>query len=109
MGEWIAIASLALTVGGVIAGFISKFSKMELRIEKNEERDKEEREKNDKKFDELYQASHKNNENLVELNTTIKMLVTNLNTQYERFDKRFTSIESKLDELSKKSRTTTRK
>ena len=109
MGEWIAIATLALTIGGVIAAVSGKFSKMELQIETNEKRDKEEREKNDKKFDELYQASHKNNENLVELNTTIKMLVTNLNTQYAGFDKRFTSIESKLDELSKKSRTTTRK
>ena len=69
---------------------------MEQRMETNEARDKEEREDNKKKFEELYNRSNSTKESIVELTTTIKMMVT-------QNEKNFADIKIKLDEVIKKS------
>ena len=92
MGEWIGIAASFLSIAIVIAGVVSKFSKMEERMRINEERDKETREKNEKMFDELFNSRNKTNENLTELTVTVKMLVSNM-------DKQFLGINDQLNKI----------
>lgn len=92
MGEWIGIAGSFLSIAIVIAGVVSKFSKMEERMRINEERDKETREKNEKMFDELFNSRNKTNENLTELTVTVKMLVSNM-------DKQFLGINDQLNKI----------
>ena len=54
------------------------------------------REYNKKKFEELYNRSNSTKESIVELTTTIKMMVT-------QNEKNFADIKIKLDEVIKKS------
>lgn len=61
-------------------------------VENNSKRDEEERLKTSKKFDELYASKSKTNEVLAELNTTIKMMISN-------FDNQFKNLDKKIDEL----------
>lgn len=95
MAEWIAIAGLMVTIIGLISAEVSRNAKMESRMEANEARDKEEREDNKRKFEELYNRSNKTNENIVELTTTLKLMVT-------QNEKNFAEIKTKLDDVIKK-------
>lgn len=67
---------------------------LEIIMENNNKRDEEERIKTSKKFDELYASKNKTNEVLTELNTTIKMMISN-------FDKQFTNLDKKIDDLKR--------
>lgn len=96
MAEWIAIAASFIAILSTGAAVVSKIAKMEQRMETNEARDKEEREDNKKKFEELYNRSNSTKESIVELTTTIKMMVT-------QNEKNFADIKIKLDEVIKKS------
>lgn len=94
MFEWIAIGASFISI--ITAGCIvvSKFSKLEQRMDSNEERDKEERQDNKKKFEELYNSRNETNKNIVELTTTIKLMVT-------QNEKSFNEVNKKLDEVIK--------
>lgn len=94
MNEWIGIAASFFSIAVVIAGVVSKFSKLEERIKINEDRDRETREKYEKQFDDLYKSKNKTNENLTELTVTVKILVSNM-------DKQFDGINNKLDQITK--------
>lgn len=96
MAEWIAIAASFIAILSTGAAVVSKIAKMEQRMDTNEARDKEEREDNKKKFEELYNRSNSTKESIVELTTTIKMMVT-------QNEKNFADIKIKLDEVIKKS------
>ena len=96
MAEWIAIVASFIAILSTGAAVVSKIAKMEQRMETNEARDKEEREDNKKKFEELYNRSNSTKESIVELTTTIKMMVT-------QNEKNFADIKIKLDEVIKKS------
>lgn len=51
-------------------------------------------EKNEKKFDELFASRNKTNEALTELNTTMRMLIQNI-------DKQFENLDNKIEELKR--------
>lgn len=51
-------------------------------------------EKNEKKFDELFASRNKTNETLTELNTTMRMLIQNI-------DKQFENLDNKIEELKR--------
>lgn len=68
------------------------YNQIKTRFENNEKRDEEERKENNAKFAELYNSRNKTNETLTELSTTIKMLVSNINQQFEMLDKKIDSL-----------------
>ena len=72
----------------------SDITALKVIVENNSRRDEEERLKASKKFDELYASKNKTNEVLTELNTTIKMMITN-------FDNQFKNLDKKIDELKR--------
>lgn len=95
------LRTLSVTIGVItgllaILGYVVKISmdyqKLKTKVEQNEERDKEERESNNRKFTELYNSRNQTNEALIELTTTVKLMTTTLNQQFDRLDK-------KIDEL----------
>lgn len=92
MGEWIAIGASFVSILTAVCLVVSKFSKMEQRLNSNEERDREERADNKKKFEELYNSRNQTNENLRELTTTVKILVS-------QNEKEFSAINKKLDDV----------
>lgn len=94
MGVWIGVAASFVSIAVVIAGVVSKFAKMEQRMETNEKRDAEERTENRKKFEELYNSRNKQNELLIELATSVKDMNKNIDRQFE-------SLDRKIDELQK--------
>ena len=47
-----------------------------------------------KKFDELFDSRNKTNEALVELTTTVKMLVSSINQQFSNLEKKIDEIKS---------------
>ena len=92
---------LSIIGGGGLVGLFawvwnmaSKYQDLVTRVNQNEERDKEERAKTDAKFSELYTSRNKTNETLVELSTTIKMMISNMDTQFAQLNK-------KIDEIKK--------
>lgn len=68
------------------------YSQTKTKFAQNEKRDEEERSNNEKRFNELYTSRNQTNEVLTELSTTVKMLMQNINTQFQQLDK-------KIDEL----------
>lgn len=82
-----------------IISYITKlsgdYSKLKADFMNNQERDKEEWRKSAEKFTELYNSRNKTNETLIELSTTMKMML-------ERMDSQFNKLDSKIDELSKR-------
>lgn len=97
MGTWIAIATLALTLLGAFAGFISKDSKQELRIDNLEKELNKYEEKNDKNIEELFNSRNETNLNIKDLTASIRMLVT---TNEKSFDE----IKKMLDEINTRSK-----
>lgn len=94
---------LGILGGGGLLGLLgkvwnmgTKYQDLLNRVEANEKRDAEERENNNKKFTELYNSRNKTNETLVELNTTLKLMLTN-------FDNQFSTLNKKIDEMRKES------
>ena len=92
---------LGILGGGGLLGLLgkvwnmgTKYQDLLNRVEANEKRDAEERENNNKKFTELYNSRNKTNETLVELNTTLKLMLTN-------FDNQFSTLNKKIDEMRK--------
>lgn len=92
---------LGIVGGGGLVGLLGKVIKMSMkyqdllnRVEQNERRDEEERKRNSEKFTELYNSRNKTNEALVELTTTVKLMVTNM-------DQQFSSLNKKIDDLAK--------
>lgn len=92
---------ISIVGGGGILGLLGKVVNMSMRyqellsrVEQNEKRDEEERKDNALKFNELYNSRNKTNETLVELTTTVKMMVQNM-------DQQFVSLNKKIDELKK--------
>jgi seryl-tRNA synthetase len=97
---------LGIIGGGGLVGLLGKVIKMSMDYQKlksdlqqtqslisqNSKRDEEERKENALKFNELYNSRNKTNEALVELTTTVKMMVTNI-------DQQFCSLNKKIDEL----------
>lgn len=93
---------LSILGGGGVIGLIGKILKMGMqyqdllnRVKHNEERDEEERRNNAEKFNELYNSRNKTNEALIELTTTVKMMISNM-------DQQFVSLNKKIDELKGK-------
>lgn len=62
----------------------------------NIERDKE---KFEHKFNELFANKDKTNETLVELSTTLKMLVQNIDNRFVGMEKQLEKFDKKIDEL----------
>lgn len=92
---------ISIVGGGGILGLLGKVVNMSMRyqellsrVEQNEKRDEEERKDNALKFNELYNSRNKTNETLIELTTTVKMMVQNM-------DQQFVSLNKKIDELKK--------
>lgn len=92
---------ISIVGGGGILGLLGKVVNMSMRyqellsrVEQNEKRDEEERKENALKFNELYNSRNKTNETLIELTTTVKMMVQNM-------DQQFVSLNKKIDELKK--------
>jgi hypothetical protein len=82
------------------------YSRLKTRLENNEIKDKEEKEEilkmfekeskiNSAKFTELFNSRNKSNEILTELATTIKLMMKNIDIQFENLDK-------KIDELKQR-------
>lgn len=72
----------------------NKINTLEIFIQTNTKKLDDYEKKNSQKFDELFNSRNKTNEVLAELNTTIRMLVQNLNSQFENLD-------SKIEELKR--------
>ena len=72
----------------------NKINTLEIFIQTNTKKLDDCEKKNSQKFDELFNSRNKTNEVLAELNTTIRMLVQNLNSQFENLD-------SKIEELKR--------
>lgn len=96
---------LGILGGGGLLGLLgkvwnmgTKYQDLLNRVEANEKRDAEERENNNQKFTELYNSRNKTNETLVELNTTLKLMLTN-------FDNQFSTLNKKIDEMRKEKTT----
>lgn len=70
------------------------YSQTVTKVEQNEKRDEEERLSNSTKFRELFDSRNATNEALTELTTTVKMLCSSINQQFNQLDK-------KIDELKK--------
>lgn len=92
---------IGIVGGGGFIGIVGKLIKVGMqyqdllnRVAQNEKRDEEERQSNALKFNELYNSRNKTNEALVELTTTVKMMVSNI-------DQQFSSLNKKIDELNK--------
>lgn len=88
---------ISATVGlSALVAYIVKISmdyaKLKTDFENNRKRDEETRAENDKKFSELYNSRNRTNDTLVELSTTLKMVATNIEQQ-------FNSLDKKIDEL----------
>lgn len=79
---------------GWVWNMASKYQDLVTRVTQNEERDKEERTKTDAKFNELYISRNKTNETLVELSTTIKMMINNMDTQFAQLNKKIDEIKA---------------
>lgn len=83
---------MKLTVLETICQKISQdMTTIQAEFKNNQKRDDEERAENNKKFEELYRSRNKTNDILVELSTTVKMLGSNIEQQ-------FNSLEKKIDE-----------
>lgn len=70
----------------------TKLSTLEIFIQGNTKKLDECEKKNSQKFDELFNSRNKTNEVLAELNTTIRMLVSNINTQFENLDNKIEEL-----------------
>lgn len=79
----------------------NKISTLEVFIQANTKRLEENETKNAKKFDELFSSRNKSNEILTELNTTIRMLVSNLDSKFDNLDDKFNNLNNKIEELKR--------
>lgn len=79
----------------------NKISTLEVFIQANTKRLEEDETKNAKKFDELFSSRNKSNEILTELNTTIRMLVSNLDSKFDNLDDKFNNLNNKIEELKR--------
>lgn len=70
------------------------YSQTKTKFNQNEKRDEEERSNNEKRFNELYTSRNQTNEVLTELSTTVKMLMQNINTQFQQLDKKIDELKS---------------
>ena len=93
MGEWIAIAGLAITLLGIFAGFVSKESKQELKIEGLQKELQKYEEKNDENIKELFNSRNETNLSIKDLTASIRMLVTTN-------EQSFGEIKKMLDEIN---------
>lgn len=78
---------------------------MELNVKHQKELFEKYQAKTDKCIDELYNSRNVTDKNLVELTTTIKMLVSSIETQNKTAETRFTSIDEKLEKITNEIRT----
>lgn len=67
-------------------------STLEIFIQNNSKKLDECEKKNSQNFTELFNSRNKTNEVLAELNTTIRMLVQNINTQFENLDNKIEEL-----------------
>lgn len=79
----------------------NKISTLEVFIQANTNRIKENETKNAKKFDELFRSQNKSNEILSELNTTIRVLVSTLDSKFDNLDNKFENLNDKIEELKR--------
>lgn len=105
MGAWIGIAGTFVTMLAVFAAVVSRFSRMELNVSNFKEQMSKYQEKTDKCIDELYNSRNVTDKNLVELTTTIKMLVSSIEMQNKNAEVHFTTIDDKLEKITIEIRT----
>lgn len=79
----------------------NKISTLEVFIQNNTKRLEDNELKNSQKFTELFTSRNNTNEVLAELNTTIRMLVQNMNKKFDGFDKQFEKLDNKIEELKR--------
>lgn len=90
-GQWIAIAGLIVTIGGIFAGFVGKFSKMENEIEHNRKADEEYRQKNDTRFETIENYLKQEMQNMTTLTSEISHLKQDQEGNREKFADLFNS------------------
>ncbi len=78
---------------------------MELNVKHQKELFEKYQAKTDKCIDELYNSRNDTDKNLVELATTIKLLVSSIETQNKTAETRFTAIDEKLEKITVEIRT----
>ncbi len=87
----------------------NKISTLEVFSQANTNRIKENETKNAKKFDELFRSQNKSNEILTELNTTIRVLVSTLDSKFDNLDDKFENLNDKIEELRRGKQADTRR
>lgn len=93
--DLVTYISLIGSVLGLLAYVIkisTDYSRLKTRFEENEKRDAEERKKNSEKFTELFNSRNKTNETLIELSTTMKIMVNNMNEQFKNLEQKIDKI-----------------
>lgn len=77
------------------------YSALKIEVKNNEKRDEEERKKNAEMFNELYNSRNKTNEVLVELASTVKNLVDNMDKKFNDQARQLEKLEQKIDDLKR--------
>lgn len=86
---------MAVSFAGLLAYIIKismDYSRLKARFEENEKRDNEERRVNSAKFTELFNSRNRTNETLVELSTTMKMMLENMTNQFNNLERKIDSL-----------------
>lgn len=103
MEGWISIAIELVGLLIVGAGCVSKFSKLEQRMDQNEKRDEEERASNKEKFTELYNSRNQTSDNLIKLTANVEMLVQQMTSNFtalkDQMDLKFQNLQEDIREL----------
>lgn len=75
------------------------YSRLKTKLETTEKAISQMGDNSTRKFEELYNSRNKTNETLVELTTTIKLLVSSMDEKFNSFNNQFEKLERKIDDM----------